>query len=243
MKRKNSKSAMVALLLGLMLSNSVNAEFQIKDWRVDGDGLISFDTSTGLEWLNLSQTLGMTINTITPHLDAEFEGFMVANKSQVDTMLHHVFPSVMTSRTYYQNHDGASSRPASPYVDVDEARQFRTLFREADSYTYGVFSHNEDETGQYTAGMVSSNYGKWEGVAYYDLRLNDDDYAWSRFWPGGADQSGVYLISQGGYSYSSKHDEDMQLIQRNAKHSNVSLPFGVGAFLCGFMLSLLRRRA
>jgi len=228
-------SVIVAGTLALTMGASAHAEMQIKDWKTEGDGLIVFDTETGLEWLNLQSTIRNSINTITPLLETEFAGFSVANKSQIDEMLNGVMPSIFTTEDYYLGRDGSTDRVASPLVDTSESALFRTLFRAKKSYTYGVFAHNEDPSGVYTAGILGSNIWSSGQVAYYDLRLDRDDYAMEE------NKSGVYLVSQGGYSYSSLNDEEMQNIQANAM-ANVSSPLGLGVAGIALMGFAARRK-
>jgi len=239
---KRLLGAVAAGAMALTMSVSAHAELQVKDWKAAGDGLITFDTETGLEWLNLSQTLNNSINTITPLLQSEFAGFAVADKAQIDVMVNTVMPSIFTTEEYYLGRDGSDSNAASPIVDTAESAAFRTFFRDVNSYTYGAFSHDEDETGQYTAGLLGNNTWGNGQVAYYDLRMTDDHYAMGHFWGSGYNKhSGVYLVSQGGYSYSSLNDAEMQSIQANAL-ANVPVPVGMGVMALALAGVTARRK-
>lgn len=228
----------------MVVSTQASAELVTKDYAVEGDGLITFDTSTGLEWLDLSQTLNHTINSITPYLDTRYEGFEVAHKSQIDQMVLSVMPTIFTADTFHLDRDGSGSDANSPLIAPEEGLRFRTLFRNAGSHTSGAFLHNEPNASGYTAGLLGSNPWVNGNVAYYDLRLDNDDYAMSRFFGTNYHgHSGVYLVSSGGYSYSSLNDEEMKQIQ-SQNFGDVSAPLGMGVGVLAMMVagSLSRRK-
>jgi len=58
------------------------------DWKVAGDNLITQDTTTGLEWLDLTVTAGRSYNDISSKLGAgqEFEGWAYASRVQVSAL-------------------------------------------------------------------------------------------------------------------------------------------------------------
>ena len=58
------------------------------DWMSTGDNLITHDTETGLEWLDLTETKKMNYNYISSQLGSggEFEGFRYATKNEMDSL-------------------------------------------------------------------------------------------------------------------------------------------------------------
>jgi hypothetical protein len=54
-----------------------------EDWRSPGDGLILYDPSTNLQWLNLSVTQGQSYNAVVSQLGTTYAGFSVASLDQV----------------------------------------------------------------------------------------------------------------------------------------------------------------
>ena len=55
------------------------------DWKNQGDGLITYDTSSGLDWLDLTETTNMSFNFVTTQLDEGgiFDGWRYANEAEV----------------------------------------------------------------------------------------------------------------------------------------------------------------
>jgi hypothetical protein len=58
------------------------------DWLAPGDGLLTVDSTTGLEWLDLTVTKSMTVAEVTAQLapGGQFEGFSYASSDQVGEM-------------------------------------------------------------------------------------------------------------------------------------------------------------
>jgi uncharacterized protein YjbI with pentapeptide repeats len=55
------------------------------DWHTPGDGLITFDSATGMEWLDLTRTVNMSVADVSAQLvmGGQFEGFSFATANQV----------------------------------------------------------------------------------------------------------------------------------------------------------------
>jgi hypothetical protein len=80
----NLKSLSVAVS-ALALSTSVNAALVSKDWKDTGDNLITRDTVSGLEWLDMTETNDMSYNFVSLQLDVggQFEGWRYASSEEV----------------------------------------------------------------------------------------------------------------------------------------------------------------
>lgn len=83
---------LLLLLFVFALPIQVAAELQLRDWQSAGDGLLLRDTSTGLEWLRMSQSLGLSVNDVTGQWfgntevrppAGKFAGFRYATRDQV----------------------------------------------------------------------------------------------------------------------------------------------------------------
>ena len=70
----------------LVLSTSVNAAIISADWQSTGDNLITQDTASGLEWLDLTVTAGMSYNEVSAQLGTggAFDGWVYATVAQVE---------------------------------------------------------------------------------------------------------------------------------------------------------------
>lgn len=73
------------LLSASLLSGAAQAELVNADWKVEGDGLAALDTSTGLEWLDVTITAGMSIFDVKSTLD-NYEGFRLATASETEAL-------------------------------------------------------------------------------------------------------------------------------------------------------------
>ena len=73
----------------LVLSSNINAATISIDWQSTGDGLITRDTSSGLDWLDLTQTTGMTYDSVIAGQVAggQFDGWRYASVDEVNTLL------------------------------------------------------------------------------------------------------------------------------------------------------------
>lgn len=73
------RAMIVALLL---IATSANATLISTDWHNSGDGLITRDTSTGLEWLDMSVT-GVGHAAAKAQLNGEFQSFRFAAPAEL----------------------------------------------------------------------------------------------------------------------------------------------------------------
>lgn len=73
------------LLVSGSAYSTVFSDLSSKDWKSSGDNLITYDSSTGLEWLDLSQTLGNSI--LDTEQEVFFGEFRWATLSEIDGIL------------------------------------------------------------------------------------------------------------------------------------------------------------
>jgi len=72
-------------------SASVSAALVSADWQTAGDNLITRDTESGLEWLDLTVTVNTSYNTITLQFGSggTYEGWALATHAQISVMFDH----------------------------------------------------------------------------------------------------------------------------------------------------------
>jgi len=77
------KLASVVTTIGF--STSVNASIVSTDWQTAGDNLITHDTVSGLDWLDLTETNNLSYNAVVSELGSggDYEGFRVATSAEV----------------------------------------------------------------------------------------------------------------------------------------------------------------
>ena len=80
--------ACTALTVAASMASVAKAQLTNSDWMTLGDNQILNDGSTGLQWLGLDETAGLSYNFVASQLGTggEFAGFSFATESQVDTL-------------------------------------------------------------------------------------------------------------------------------------------------------------
>jgi hypothetical protein len=83
--RSNSPLVALALPLLLFVPNESKAALIANDLATPGDGLITLDSQTGLQWLDLELTIGLSHNDVTGGLGNSWyaDGWRHANASEV----------------------------------------------------------------------------------------------------------------------------------------------------------------
>ena len=78
-------TAVCSSIVVLCMARIADAELIQKDLKTPGDGLITLDTVTGLEWLDLTATIHRSYEDVSNqlHKGGEFEGFTYASEGEV----------------------------------------------------------------------------------------------------------------------------------------------------------------
>ena len=73
------------LALSLSLSSTAHSALIVQDWMTAGDGYIIRDTDTNLEWLNLTQSGGLSYSYVSTQFGTggQFEGMRYATNDEV----------------------------------------------------------------------------------------------------------------------------------------------------------------
>jgi hypothetical protein len=158
------KMKMKMLAVMLMMS-SVPAiagfsDFEATDWRVDNDSLATLDKTTGLEWLDLTQTNRYSYNDLQTELDGGlFDGWRMPTKSEVTSMTVNYLDNTLNIAQY--NDTGKVHRSVE-YTNSN-ANNFRSNFGTTNPAsgllrTIGLFQTERDlGTGQefFISGIIS----------------------------------------------------------------------------------------
>lgn len=77
--------SLLASILVLGVAHDARAEVTVADWRTPGDGLLTVDPATGLQWLDLSITRGFPWSYIEPLLGpgGPLDGFRRPTEAEV----------------------------------------------------------------------------------------------------------------------------------------------------------------
>ncbi|WP_281561620.1 PEP-CTERM sorting domain-containing protein [Thalassomonas sp. RHCl1] len=109
------------LLAGLSVF-SVQASFIESDWKEAGDNLTTLDTSTGLEWLDLSQTNARSYNWVEQYLPTTFETWRFATWQEVEALIDTALPSATDD--YYRGSADVDTVEAEAFIDLFGATYF-----------------------------------------------------------------------------------------------------------------------
>jgi len=213
------KNTLIAATLLLSIT-SAQAALVESDWKNAGDTLATLDTDTGIEWLDLTQTLGMSINEASGDV---FEDWRFPTKSEVSQMMDNAFPS------FY----GYNDRYVTSASADRDANHFRDMFGTTRSYsahdtTRGIFKN--DPGGSYS--VLKTVMDDTRDTDYVQLGSGynfSNDYDFSR------SSAGVYLVSDGGTTLSSI--ENPELNSNNASAPvNTAVPEPSSLALLGLTL-------
>lgn len=228
------------------VSSVAQAAFVDVDWKTEHDSHVTLHQETGKEWLDLSLTKNMSINEVSAQLGAGglFEGWRLPTAEEVNTLMSSLFPYLnigVDDINKLQTGSRENIRSQSITQEKVESSSFRALF----GLTGGTEGAPTAKWTSRTLGYYSlSGTNLMAGV----LRVND-------VYPNGREQyyynsysqsqlslnsksidTGVYLVSDGGVSLSSKLDPSLNGNNPNApvQTPSPSEPTPVPVFFLGF---------
>jgi hypothetical protein len=222
----------VALLLSV---TSTQAALVETDWNNTGDGLATLDTDTGIEWLDLTQTDGMSINQAEGLTSSTFSGWRLPTRAEVTQMMVNAFSSE-ASRV-----QGSGWWSVTSNASYDEADSFSALFGKTymDSPNYFTFGLLKNDPGQASGMMLSGiRYRPNDGyIALFSNAETGVDIHYS------SPSYGIYLVSDGGTTLSSQLDPSLNANNANAPVADVSAPTIMGGLFALLGLAAIRRRS
>ncbi len=220
-------------------SLGANAELLATDYLSEGDMKSTLDTQSGLEWLDLTYTDGMSIDQVKAALPTTFSGWRMPTPDEVVSLMMHAIPS---KADFVQTLGNASWF----YNDI-------SLFQEVDNFA-SFFGYTQD-SGQhhYSMGMFESASGQ----TLYSGILDDQSPSYDMVLYSGALYSsktnaahnsvGVFLVSDGGTTLSSINNPNINNIgfsgDVNAP-ADVDVPVALGLVgLLGLLAGPRRKQA
>lgn len=192
------------LALGLLsVFGQANAALIEADWKNKGDNLAFYDTENDITYLDLSQTLNLSIDDVTSALSTSFSGWRLPTESELDTL----FSSLIGNASGQKTIDSTDGGPKTTYTEVDES-----LVQNLASISGGFTEENTDyfDDGSFvetlkTYGFFTNDLGH---TAFYGTWLsywNDgsENYTTMKFDLGSSNPNlktgfhGVYLVQNG----------------------------------------------
>lgn len=205
-----------AAMAAMIMAGSANAELVETDWLADSDGLATLDTNSGLEWLDLTLTDGMSINQVSLELGdgGQYEGWRLATASEVHDLMRNYFG--------VEYIEGEGQKTYSRYASGEQIDDWQ--------YHFGITGAEGRSMGRYDNGEGQSVMAgtRNSGTTYIDYNRgtldNDKDY------------DGVFLVSEGGLTLSSQLDPTLGGQREINDASDVPAPIGFAA--AGLLLGL-----
>jgi hypothetical protein len=225
-----------AVIALMSLSPLAQAEFIHGDLASQGDNNIVMDANTGFVWAKYTETGGKSISDWGPDefSSGTFEGFRVATKSEVFTL----FSSIFGVSDYAQDYASLGHGRSTHYGDFFYSATSRQNASYAVSSVIGPNQYNEmdikyysDDKSEARDAYINTGVGSFSlnGISSLDTK---------------APAHRVFLVSNGGHSYSYANDESFRAQQQNARQAYIaSAPMSVGAVSIGLLgLARLKRR-
>lgn len=222
MFKKSMLSALI-LVTGLM-SAQANAALVATDWKSSGDGLATLDTDTGIEWLDVSLTDGMSIEAVSNQLNSTYKGWRLPSYNEVQQLFVNAFG-------------------LAPGLHWD----VYSLGYDAFLNNFGLTYSSDVSYGTYVGlNGVTVFAGGAGGRAHGRVYT---DYVYGNNVSAGVEYAGVFLVSDGGTTLSSINNPSLNINNPNAPvnqvpdvPADVPVHTGFGLFGLALMAFGLRRR-
>lgn len=178
------------VVASFIFCTSANAEFTKQDYLSTGDNLASKDQSTGLSWLSLSLTSGMSVQEVLSETEygERFYGWRMPTGEEVETLLSNVYP------TFKFNNNTQSEATIIVINDIKYADLWLNIvgmsFNGTVKYGYGLYTQ---AVGNSSVTAMTGLYWYWDTREPIGLgRLYEDFGSYSaneRY-----DYFGVFLV-------------------------------------------------
>ena len=219
------------ILFSLLMASSfvANADIVHSNWVSDGDKKANLDTTTGLEWLKLSNTRGLSYNEFTANPDL-FPGWRLPTSDEVSHYVRETFfASGAINDNYFDTHemeDGfiyiskGNYKGRADSLVPDYLGQ--TFISSSYNISYGLYY--DEASDQILRSGAQSGRDSFEALYLYDGNPN------ASFSKDGTNSAlGFFLVSDGGATFSSNNDPYFKEIQ--AKDVPTPLAFSLLAFV------------
>lgn len=197
---------------------NANAELIDADYLSSNDNLVTFDTKSGLEWLDLTETLRMSVNEVESQLveGGQFYGWRFPTKEEVYALIDN---NILNAPTTNYGSVGYVALPTTEYSSI--------MFEKFGAY-YGSYYKDKEANTSTFAGVYSTLK-----YSYKDRNTFAANQPVGYF----GNYAGVYLVSDGGLTLSSIQDPTM-----GGYRAISSVPLGATAGLLALGLMGFRKR-
>jgi hypothetical protein len=212
------------LCAGLSLVGAAQAsytDFSHTDWKTSGDELATLHVDTGMEWLKVTETQGMSVDQVLTETQAggAYEGWRLPTSGEIVTLWNDMFEG----STMLSNPQG-TRRDYSLYSALPQAWvEFMGMTTSSPIRAYGYGYKTNGQLGFFGVSRASGTTSYWYGYG---------DYSTSNT----SNLTGVFLVSDGGDTLSSKLDPTLNINNPNAPINSVPVMAMGGLALLGLGL-------
>ena len=221
--------------MSLCLAGSLaHAGFVDTDWKVDGDQRAVLHEETGIEWLKLDETIGMSINGVSAQLDSTYSGWRLPTRSEVNAIFTALTGFDATTTGSYSLQSAANYLPARNFANVMGINYVASTF----DYSTALHVNDDPRVGdsQVLMSGTVTNDNEQRGILYDDYNYSNDLNFSKTF-------LSVFLVSDGGTTYSSINDPSLNANNAASNSaSNVSAPMAFGVIGLGFLGAAFARK-
>lgn len=195
------------------------------DWKSNNDSLATLDTTSGLEWLDLSYTKGRSYKDFSEGVYQDLDNWRV--------------PTLAELEDYFNNSMSVTMSGPGP-----------KLFKASDS---NDFDAGVNEISQWHSLMGATN-GSWStgvfkdgnDLRYFGVDVNQniifspyDKNVINHWYDNGHSSTGIYLVSDGGTTLSSINDPSINIVSAE----NVPVPATALLLVAGLLGFSARRKS
>jgi MYXO-CTERM domain-containing protein len=227
------KKILFAAIITLGTTQAAHADLVATDWKTLGDNSATLDTDTGLEWLDLSTTKGLSYSDVMD--DSNFDGWRPPTFDEVITLFFNAFSNDFSLQATIQDGDYYTQNRANTSSNYKFISLFGTTLGSGNS---GYYTSQDSGNGyRLSLGRGSSN----TRLTINNLMIeNGDNLALHNYKSG---YVGMFLVSDGGTTLSSRQDPSINANNANAPINDVSAPALLGMMGLGLFGFVARRRS
>jgi hypothetical protein len=215
------------MLIGCMLlvTSVAQAGFSQTDWLVAGDNKATIHEETGIEWLKLTETTGLSVNQVLEQTGAgeTYEGWRIPTAQEIVGYWEGIF----AGSSVLENQQGTVTDYYHYSVQAQRWVTFNGTQTTSPIRSYGLGYGLDGDVSFFGVSRSPSNT-RYRNAAYtYDENSTNS-------------LMGIFLVSDGGTTLSSQLDPSIN--QNNVNYTDAPVTFvGLLSFL-GLGLIRLRKR-
>lgn len=219
---------LAATMLCITAPLSAHAGFVHTDWLAQGDEKATLHEETGVEWLKIDNTLGMSIASVYAQTaqGGKYEGWRLPTADEVLTY----WESIFEGSTMLRNPQGGRYTYSAYTPQAQGWVEFTGMSTSSPIRSYGMGYRLDGEVSFFGVSRTSSGTTYWNGHEAYDVSTANK-YA------------GVLLVNDGGVTLSSINNPSLNINNASAPINNVGAPLtGAALAIAGLLALHLRRR-